>query len=281
MEVVLITGMSGAGRSTAAHVLEDHHWYVVDNLPAAMLAPLVDELRSAREKVAVVIDVRSMEFSTELSSGVQALRKSGDNVRILFLDSHDEVLVRRYESTRRPHPLQGDDRIVDGIIRERELLRDVRAEAEIVIDSSALNVHQLALKVDQTFTGVSDRGLNVSLLSFGYKYGIPYDADFILDCRFIPNPHWIPELQPMSGQDMPVSDAVLTHPATESFITGFMSIFTGASEGFLREGKRYITIAFGCTGGRHRSVAVAAEVAHRLSKDGITVHLQHRDVERS
>lgn len=281
MEVVLITGMSGAGRSTAAHVLEDHHWYVVDNLPAAMLAPLVDELRSAREKVAVVIDVRSMEFSTELSSGVQALRKSGDNVRILFLDSHDEVLVRRYESTRRPHPLQGDDRIVDGIIRERELLRDVRAEAEIVIDSSALNVHQLALKVDQTFTGVSDRGLHVSLLSFGYKYGIPYDADFILDCRFIPNPHWIPELQPMSGQDMPVSDAVLTHPATESFITGFMSIFTGASEGFLREGKRYITIAFGCTGGRHRSVAVAAEVAHRLSKDGITVHLQHRDVERS
>lgn len=281
MEVVLITGMSGAGRSTAAHVLEDHHWYVVDNLPAAMLAPLVDELRSAREKVAVVIDVRSMEFSTELSSGVQALRKSGDNLRILFLDSHDEVLVRRYESTRRPHPLQGDDRIVDGIIRERELLRDVRAEAEIVIDSSALNVHQLALKVDQTFTGVSDRGLHVSLLSFGYKYGIPYDADFILDCRFIPNPHWIPELQPMSGQDMPVSDAVLTHPATESFITGFMSIFTGASEGFLREGKRYITIAFGCTGGRHRSVAVAAEVAHRLSKDGITVHLQHRDVERS
>ena len=281
MEVVLITGMSGAGRSTAAHVLEDHHWYVVDNLPAAMLAPLVDELRSAREKVAVVIDVRSMEFSTELSSGVQALRKSGDNVRILFLDSHDEVLVRRYESTRRPHPLQGDDRIVDGIIRERELLRNVRAEAEIVIDSSALNVHQLALKVDQTFTGASDRGLHVSLLSFGYKYGIPYDADFILDCRFIPNPHWIPELQPMSGQDKPVSDAVLTHPATESFITGFMSIFTGASEGFLREGKRYITIAFGCTGGRHRSVAVAAEVAHRLSKDGITVHLQHRDVERS
>lgn len=283
MEVVLITGMSGAGRSTAAHVLEDHQWYVVDNLPATMLFPLVDELRAEREKVAVVIDVRSMEFSTELTSGVRALRANGDNVRILFLDSHDEVLVRRYESTRRPHPLQGDDRIVDGIARERELLRNLRAEAEIVIDSSALNVHQLALKVDQTFSGASERGLHVSLLSFGYKYGIPYDADFILDCRFIPNPHWVPELQPMSGLERPVSDAVLTHPATESFIENFLNLFSHSTEGFLREGKRYITVGFGCTGGRHRSVAVTAEVAKRLSDmDANTaVHVQHRDVERS
>jgi len=156
VDVVLITGMSGAGRSTAAHGLEDHQWYVVDNLPAAMLFPLVDELRGEREKVAVVIDVRSMEFSTELSAGIKALRANGDGVRVLFLDSHDEVLIRRYESTRRPHPLQGDDRIVDGIARERELLRNLRAEAEIVIDSSALNVHQLALKVDETFTNESE-----------------------------------------------------------------------------------------------------------------------------
>lgn len=280
MDVVLITGMSGAGRSTAAHVLEDHHWYVVDNLPASMLFPLVNELRSERDKVAVVIDVRSKEFSTELSSGIKALRSNGDNVRVLFLDSHDEVLVRRYESTRRPHPLQGDDRIVDGISRERELLRNLRAEAEIVIDSSSLNVHQLAHKVDQTFTSENDRGVRVALLSFGYKYGIPYDADFTLDCRFIPNPHWVPELQPMSGREKPVSDAVLSHTATEEFIGNFMELFHKVTPGFLNEGKRYITVAFGCTGGRHRSVAVAEEVARRLKKIGIDVHLQHRDVDR-
>jgi RNase adapter protein RapZ len=278
---VIITGMSGAGRSTAAHVLEDHQWYVVDNLPASMLFPLVDELRSEREKVAVVIDVRSMEFTTELNSGVQALRGNGDSVRILFLDSHDEVLVRRFESTRRPHPLQGTDRIVDGIARERELLRNLRAEAEIVIDSSALNVHQLALKVDQTFTGESDRGMQVSLLSFGYKYGIPYDADFILDCRFIPNPHWVAHLSPMSGLEQPVADAVLTHPETSEFIEVFLALFRSIGAGFLREGKRYITIAFGCTGGRHRSVAVTEEVSARLQTEGIQVRVQHRDVERN
>lgn len=281
MDVVIITGMSGAGRSTAAHVLEDHQWYVVDNLPASMLFPLVDELRSEREKVAVVIDVRSMEFTTELNSGVQALRGNGDSVRILFLDSHDEVLVRRFESTRRPHPLQGNDRIVDGIARERELLRNLRAEAEIVIDSSALNVHQLALKVDLTFTGESDRGMQVSLLSFGYKYGIPYDADFILDCRFIPNPHWVAHLSPMSGLEQPVADAVLTHPETREFIEDFLALFKSIGAGFLREGKRYITIAFGCTGGRHRSVAVTEEVSARLQAEGIQVRVQHRDVERN
>lgn len=280
MDVVIVTGMSGAGRSTAAHVLEDHHWYVVDNLPASMLFPLVDELRSEREKVAVVIDVRSKEFSTELSTGVAALKANGDDVRILFLDSHDEVLVRRYEATRRPHPLQGDDRIVDGIARERDLLRNLRADAEIVIDSSALNVHQLALKIDQTFSSENERALHLSLLSFGYKYGIPYDADFILDCRFIPNPHWIPALQPMSGREKPVSDAVLSHSATEEFISGFISLFESARAGFLREGKRYITVAFGCTGGRHRSVAVAHEVGERCKELGIDVHLQHRDVDR-
>ena len=280
MDVVLITGMSGAGRSTAAHVLEDHDWYVVDNLPATMLFPLVDELRSEREKVAIVIDVRSMEFSTELSAGIKALRAHGDNVRILFLDSHDEALVRRYESTRRPHPLQGNERIVDGISRERELLRNLRAEAEIVIDSSSLNVHQLALKVDQTFTNESERGLHLSLLSFGYKYGIPYDADFTLDCRFIPNPHWNPALQPMSGKEVPVSEAVLGHQATQDFIENFLALFHSARSGFLNEGKRYITVAFGCTGGRHRSVAVAEEVAKRLAKSGVEVHLEHRDVDR-
>ncbi|NBR93420.1 MAG: RNase adapter RapZ [Actinobacteria bacterium] len=280
MDVVIVTGMSGAGRSTAAHVLEDHQWYVVDNLPASMLFPLVDELRSERKKVAVVIDVRSKEFTTELSAGVSALRANGDNVRILFLDSHDEVLVRRYESTRRPHPLQGDDRIVDGIARERDLLRNLRADAEIVIDSSALNVHQLALKVDQTFTSENERALHLSILSFGYKYGIPYDADFILDCRFIPNPHWVPALQPLSGKEKAVSDAVLSHEATEDFISGFISLFNSASTGFLREGKRYITVAFGCTGGRHRSVAVAHEVARRCKDAGIDVHLQDRDVDR-
>jgi UPF0042 nucleotide-binding protein len=285
-EVVVITGMSGAGRSTVAHAMEDLGWYVVDNLPPAMLATLCDMSSVTAPQIAVVIDVRGREFFGNLSEALSEIAEGGVARRVLFVDAADDVLVRRFESTRRPHPLQGTERIVDGIAREREKLREVRSVADVVIDSSALNIHQLELKVAALFRDDSKADLRVNILSFGYKYGIPIDADLVMDCRFIANPHWIPELQPLTGLDAPVSAKVLDNENVQDFLSGYQALFETMATGFFQEGRKYLTLAIGCTGGKHRSVAIAQELAMRLNARGvvgekkISASAIHRDLGR-
>lgn len=263
--LVVISGMSGAGRSTVAHTLEDLGWYVVDNLPPSMLANLYELSSRRTSSVAVVIDVRGREFFDDLNTSLSELADKGIERRILFVDAADDVLVRRFESTRRPHPLQGNDRILDGITKERERLREVRSIADIVIDSSPLNIHQLDKKVIEIFGSDVDADLKVNILSFGYKYGIPVDADLVMDCRFIPNPHWIPELRPLNGLDKTVSDSVLKAENVAQFLDKYQDLFQTMSNGFISEGRKFLTLGVGCTGGKHRSVAIGEELARRLN----------------
>ena len=264
-ELVVISGMSGAGRSTVAHTLEDLGWYVVDNLPPSMLANLYELSSRSTSSVAVVIDVRGREFFDDLTTSLSELADKAIARKILFVDAADDVLVRRFESTRRPHPLQGNDRILDGISKERERLREVRSVADIVIDSSNLNIHQLDKKIIEIFGSDNDADLKVNILSFGYKYGIPVDADLVMDCRFIPNPHWIPELRPLNGLDKPVSDNVLMAENVAEFLDKYQDLFQTMSNGFINEGRKFLTLGVGCTGGKHRSVAIGEELARRLN----------------
>jgi UPF0042 nucleotide-binding protein len=284
-EVLILTGMSGAGRSTVAHALEDLGWYVVDNLPPTLLADLIHQSSASEIKaLAVVVDVRGGKFFDELASSLSTLRKSGSNFRVAFLDASDQALVQRFESTRRPHPLQGKGRIVDGIAAEREKLQELLSQADVVIDTSNLNVHQLEKRTAEIFAQGLAQSVRVNVLSFGYKYGIPVDADLVLDCRFIPNPHWIPELRPLTGLDDKVKSNVLANPGVSAFVDTYVSVINQMLPGYLREGKKYVTVAIGCTGGRHRSVSVAREIAMKLDgeRDGFTVsaHAIHRDVGR-
>jgi len=284
-EVLILTGMSGAGRSTVAHALEDLGWYVVDNLPPTLLSDLINQsLNSEINALAVVVDVRGGKFFDELASALSQLRKSGTNFRVAFLDATDQALVQRFESTRRPHPLQGSGRIVDGIAAEREKLQDLLAQADVVIDTSNLNVHQLEKRTAEIFAQGLTQSVRVNVLSFGYKYGIPVDADLVLDCRFIPNPHWVPELRPLSGLDEKVKSTVLANPGVGEFVNTYVSLIQQMLPGYLREGKKYLTVAIGCTGGKHRSVSVAREIADKLNGDGagftISAHASHRDVGR-
>ena len=283
-ELLVLTGMSGAGRSTVAHALEDLGWYVVDNLPPALLPQLADQTLDNHTSLAVVVDVRGGKFFDELSNSLDALKKLSVPFRLLFLDATDQALVQRFESTRRPHPLQGQDRIVDGISRERAKLEELRAQADVVIDSSNLNVHQLEKRTSEIFAAGMLPSLRVNVLSFGYKYGIPVDADLVLDCRFIPNPHWIPELRPLNGLDAPVSEKVLTSEGVADFVASYVSVVRQMIPGYFREGKKYVTIAIGCTGGKHRSVAIAEEIAKQLATSSsdleISAHATHRDVGR-
>ncbi len=278
-DIVIITGMSGAGRSTAARSLEDLGWFVVDNLPPALLPTMLDLAdRASLAGIAAIVDVRSRAFSTDLKSAISSLSARGVAPHVLFLEASDAELVRRFENVRRPHPMQGSGTILDGIAAERRVLLEVRNDSDIVLDTSALNVHQLRERMHGYFGGDTVTGLRLNIISFGYKYGLPVDADLVADCRFLPNPHWVPELRPMSGLDAPVREYVLGQPSAKAFVDAYLSVLDIALPGFEREGKRYVTLAVGCTGGKHRSVAIATELGARLS--GRDVAVSHRDLGR-
>ena len=278
-DIVIITGMSGAGRSTAAKSLEDLGWFVVDNLPPALLPTMLDLAdRASLAGIAAIVDVRSRAFSTDLKTAISSLGARGVAPHVLFLEASDPVLVQRFENVRRPHPMQGAGTIIDGINAERELLRAVRGDSDIVLDTSSLNVHELRSRMHGYFGGDSVTGLRLNIVSFGYKYGLPVDAVLVADCRFLPNPHWVPELRPLSGLDASVREYVLGQPAASAFLSAYLAVLEVSLAGFEREGKRYVTLAIGCTGGKHRSVAMAEQLAARLAGRDVTV--SHRDLGR-
>jgi UPF0042 nucleotide-binding protein len=281
-EIVVVTGMSGAGRSTAADALEDHGWYVVENIPPPLLPALLDLVGPRPElgRLAFAVDTRDRTFFNELTAALEAMRERGFDPHVLFLEAADEVLVRRFESSRRPHPLQGDGRVLDGITRERELVREMRGNADLVIDTSFLNVHELSAKVAAAFAEPGSQKLRATVMSFGYKYGIPVDADLVVDVRFLPNPHWVPELRPLTGLDTAVSDYVVERPGAREFLDRYSELLKFVADGYIHEGKRYVTIAVGCTGGKHRSVAMAEHLAARLVKEGVETLVLHRDLGR-
>ncbi len=281
-EVVVVTGMTGAGRSTAAKELEDLGFFVVDNLPPQLVADvvrLVDETRGPRQPIAVVVDVRSGSFFAGLQE-VIARGSTGRRTTLLFLEASDEVLVRRQEAARRPHPLQEGGRLLDGLRRERTALDDLRANADLVIDTTGLNVHQLTDKVARAFGTDQTTSLKATIISFGFKYGIPVDADLVADMRFLPNPHWVPELRPLSGRDESVARYVTGRPEAQEFLDQYVALLQTVARGYLREGKRFMTVAIGCTGGKHRSVAMTEEIAARLARAGIDTRPMHRDLGR-
>ncbi|WP_110183342.1 RNase adapter RapZ [Nocardioides solisilvae] len=281
-ELVIITGMTGAGRSTAAKELEDLGYFVVDNLPPTLVRDvvrLVDDSRGTGQPIAVVVDVRSGSFFTGLAAN-RHQQATGRPTSLVYLDASDDVLVRRQEAVRRPHPLQGSGRLIDGLERERRVLEEIRGGADLVIDTTALNVHQLTDRIAEHFGSSEARKLKVQVVSFGFKYGIPVDADFVADMRFLPNPYWIPELRPHNGRDVRVADYVHSQPGAAEFLTGYLPVLEIAATGYLREGKRFMTVAVGCTGGKHRSVAMTEEVVSRLAAAGYDVRAVHRDLGR-
>ena len=282
-ELLVVTGMSGAGRSTTANALEDQGWHVIDNLPPQLLSPISDLFSKSSEslsKVAVVMDVRGGQFFQDLEQNIQKLRSHDISVRVLFLEANDAALVKRFESVRRPHPLQGEGTVLDGIAAERTQLLSLRETADIVFDTSESNVHELTNRVAEAFGGQS-KGFKVNLMSFGFKYGLPADADMVADARFIANPHWQESLRAKTGNDSDVSDYVLSQPGVKDFEESYLATLKIVLAGYRKENKRFATIAIGCTGGKHRSVALTNEIAARLAEDAeIRVAVSHRDLGR-
>jgi len=283
LDIVLVTGLSGAGRSTAAKCLEDLGYFVVDNLPPALIATMVDlgsSSRGAVTRLAVVVDVRSRAFSSDLTGTLAGLDERGFRPKVLFLRARDDVLIRRFESVRRAHPLQGEGRLSDGIAAERVLLTDLAGVADVTVDTSDLNVHQLRATIELAFGAEFVPSLKATVMSFGYKYGLPLDADLVVDVRFLPNPHWLPELRPLTGQHPEVRAYVLGQETAGGFLDAYMEILNLIGTGYQREGKRYLTLAVGCTGGKHRSVAISEELAARLVAAGVHTTVVHRDLGR-
>lgn len=281
-EVLLITGMSGAGRSHAADSIEDMGWYVVDNMPPKLLVPLVDMMTTGSNihKLAAVVDVRSRDYFDDLSAVLSHLDDLGVKTRILFLDASNEVLIKRYESVRRPHPLQQGNRLIDGILEERDLLENLKERADIVIDTSSLSIHQLSTKLYEAVLGSGPTTVSVHIFSFGFKYGIPIDADFVADVRFLPNPFWVPRLRSLTGRDKEVSDYVLSSEGAADFLDSYEKALSIAIEGYAQEDKHYVTIAIGCTGGQHRSVAMSEALAKRLRARGLSVSVSARELDK-
>ena len=281
-ELLLVTGMSGAGRSTVANALEDQGWYVVDNLPPQMLPPIAELLHYDSQplsKLAVVIDVRGGEFFDELATNIKTLRDSNVNLRMIFLEASDQALVRRFEQVRRPHPLQGKGGLLDGIERERKKLLDIRESADVVIDSSDLNVHQLSTRILQEFGEGQDQ-LQLVIQSFGFKYGTPTDADMVFDARFLPNPHWDEALRAFTGNDKKVQNAVMSSPLAKEFLEQLKQILEIVFSGYRIENKRFISVSIGCTGGKHRSVTLANQLVDMLSDENLSIRVNHRDLGR-
>jgi UPF0042 nucleotide-binding protein len=282
-DFLIISGLSGAGRSSAADTLEDLGWFVIDNLPPALIgkvAELVGSPGSETERVALVLGRGGGEYLDDVTPALAALRATGARVRVLFLDASDDVLVRRFEGTRRRHPLAAEG-VIDSIARERELLEPLKVEADVVVDTSDLNVHELRDRLIDLFARDDPiAGMQTTVMSFGFKHGIPLDVDMVLDCRFLPNPHWVDELRPFTGLDQPVRDYVLAQPETDDFLTKLDDLLGLLLPGYVREGKSYLTIAVGCTGGQHRSVVLADEIAGRIRGRGFRPTVHHRDVHR-
>ena len=280
----MVTGLSGGGRSTVARALENVGYYVVDNLPQALMldmAELAFKAGGAARRTAMVLDVRSPRLLHRPGRGDPgAARSAASQPRVVFVDADDEVLIRRFESVRRSHPLQGDGRLADGIAVERGLLEEARDQADVIIDTSHLNVNQLRRRVEELFGGEDARRLRVTVLSFGFKYGLPPDADFVMDARFLPNPYWVPELREHTGREEAVSAYVLGQEGADAFVAAYADLVNATTAGFEREGKRYLTVAVGCTGGKHRSVAIAEELAARLRQLRLAANAQHRDLGR-
>ncbi|MGX1768005.1 RNase adapter RapZ [Dietzia sp. NPDC055343] len=281
-ELLLISGMSGAGKGTASKVLEEFGWYVVDNLPLSFMSDFLERISESEtgpQRLAMVVDTRSIGFDEHLDDLLGHFDGSVGG-RILFLEASDEALVSRFNNVRRSHPLQSGGGLVDGIVRERRILEGLRGRADVVVDTSSLSVHDLRHRLETPF---GDLGFDFHLTveSFGFKYGVPVDVDMLLDMRFLPNPHWIPELQPHTGRDKPVQDYVLADESIEEYLRSAETMIRLAMKGYRREGKRYMTIAVGCTGGKHRSVAISESLAGRLSAlDAVEVHVRHRDLGR-